>query len=275
MKQEEIVNEVFSALEKKNWSKVEKQLSDDFTFSGALPKPITRTEWFGVQQALQSGVPDLRFNLHQVTVKGEKVTAKVKLQGTHTAEMPSPLPGVKSIPKTNKKIELPVEELEFTFKGNKISKLYVKPVPHGGFHGILEQLGVSEAVNQNLRVIQSGFTEYSKGNVQGVIDLCTTDVVWKTFDNPKVPFAGTYNGKDELKKFFTLLGEHLEVTYFEPKEFICEGENVIVLGHQTATVKKTGKKIDQDWCFAFKLRNEKIYHQYAYVDTRLAAEAFQ
>ena len=141
MKQEEIVNEVMSALEKRNWDKVEMQLSDDFTFSGAVPKPIGKKEWVGVHRALQTGIPDLKFNLRQVSLKGDKVTAKVKLQGTHTVDMPPPMQGVKAIPITGKKIQLPEEELEFTFKGNKISNINVKPVPHGGVPGILEQLG--------------------------------------------------------------------------------------------------------------------------------------
>lgn len=143
MKQEEIVSEVFSALEKKNWDKVEMQLSEDFTFSGAVPKPISKKEWVGVQRALQTGLPDLKFNLKQVKAKGDKVTAKVKLEGTHTSEMPSPMPGVKPIPRTGKKVALPEEELEFTFKGDKISNLHVKSVAHGGVNGILEQLGAN------------------------------------------------------------------------------------------------------------------------------------
>ena len=146
MKQEEIVNEVFSALEKRNWEHVERKLADDFTFSGAVQKPISKKEWVGVQRAIQSGIPDLRFNLHQVVAKGDKVMAKVKLSGTHSADMPAPIPGEKSYQKTGKRVELPEEELEFTISGDKISKLYVKPVPHGGVKGLLEQIANEKKV---------------------------------------------------------------------------------------------------------------------------------
>lgn len=142
MKKEEIVNEIFSALEKKNWDKVEQKLTEDFTFSGAVPKPISKKDWVGVHRAIQTGIPDLRFNLRKVSVKGDKVIATVKLEGTHTIELP-PLTamGTKPIPPTGKKIQLPEEEIELTFAGDRISNLNVKPVPHGGVQGILEQIG--------------------------------------------------------------------------------------------------------------------------------------
>jgi predicted ester cyclase len=141
MKHEQIVTEVISALEKKNWGKVTEKLTDDFTFKGAMPKPLKRNEWVGVQRAIQSGMPDLRFNLHQVALKGDKVVAKLTLSGTHTRELPStPMLTNNPIPSTGKKIQLPEEEVEFTFKGDKISELYVKPIEHGGVKGILEQM---------------------------------------------------------------------------------------------------------------------------------------
>ena len=140
MKNEEIVNEVITALEKRNWENVEKKLTDNFTFSGAVPKPISKKEWVGVQRAIQSGIPDLKFNLRQVTTKGDKVVAKVQLSGTHSADMPAPIPGAKAYPSTGKKIQMPEEEIEFTIVGDKISNLNVKPTPHGGVPGLLEQI---------------------------------------------------------------------------------------------------------------------------------------
>ncbi len=135
------VKEVISDLERRNWDKVENNLSNDFTFTGAVSQPINKKQWVGVHRALQTGMPDLKFNLQQVRVVGDnKVAAKVKLTGTHTAEMPATLPGTKPIPATGRKIALPEEDIEFTLKGDKISSLYVKPVDHGGVKGILDQL---------------------------------------------------------------------------------------------------------------------------------------
>lgn len=142
MKHKQIVSEVVQELEKRHWDTVSNQLADNFTFSGAVPTPINKQQWLGVHRAIQTGIPDLKFNLHDVTEKGDKVIAKVQLSGTNSADMPAPIPGIKPvIPKTNKSIRLPEETLEFSFTGDKISGIYVKPVAHGGVSGVLEQLG--------------------------------------------------------------------------------------------------------------------------------------
>ena len=150
MEKLKIVNEVITNLEKRNWENVENKLTNDFTFSGAVDKPIDKKQWVGVHKAIQAGIPDLKFNLQQMEQKGDnKITAKVKLTGTHTANMPSPLPGANSIPATGKRVSLPEEELEFTLNGDKISGLFVKPVPHGGVMGIIEQIQGVEAGSSN------------------------------------------------------------------------------------------------------------------------------
>ena len=55
MKKEEIVQEVISALERKNWEKVEQQLTEDFTFSGSVPKPINKKDWVEVHRTIHNG----------------------------------------------------------------------------------------------------------------------------------------------------------------------------------------------------------------------------
>ena len=127
----------------------------------------------------------------------------------------------------------------------------------------------------NIGIIQQAFADFGTGNIQGIMDGCTVDVVWTGADNPDVPFAGTFKGKDGVKDFFTNVANEVEFTSFEPKEFFSDKDAVVVLGHNTGKVKKTGKTFDNDWCFVFRMRDEKVYHYYAYVDTLSQAEAFK
>ena len=76
-------------------------------------------------------------------------------------------------------------------------------------------------------------------------------------------------------KFFGVLTENVDYSYFEPKEFFSDKDVVIVLGHHTGKVKKTGKTFDHDWCMIFRLRSGEMYHYYAFLDTRDQAEAFK
>jgi len=218
----------------------------------------------------------LKINLHKIAMKGDKLTAKVQLAGTHTATLPPPIPGVSAIASTGKRVELPEEDIEITFKGDKVLNWYVKPTLHGGLMGILEQLGGgADTVNANLRVVQQGFSDFRQGNIQGLLDRCTDDAQWGTYLNPTVPFAKTWKGKNEVKQFFKLLGENVTFTEFEPSEFVAQNETVIILAHQKGKVTKTGKTFEQQVCICCKLRNQKMYSTFSYTDSRQIAETFK
>ena len=127
----------------------------------------------------------------------------------------------------------------------------------------------------NVQIIQQAFADFASGNIDSIINICTDDVEWTGLANPTVPIAGTFHGRNEIIKFFNNLTENIDYSYFEPKEFFSNKDVVIVLGHHTAKVKKTGKSFDHDWCMIFRLQEGKIYHYYIFVDTREQAEAFK
>lgn len=71
------------------------------------------------------------------------------------------------------------------------------------------------------------------------------------------PSQESFKGKEEVRKFFNAIAENVTYSRFEPKEFFNDKDAVIVLGHHTGTVKKTGKTYDHDWCMMFRLRDGK------------------
>jgi uncharacterized protein len=130
-------------------------------------------------------------------------------------------------------------------------------------------------MESNVQVVQRGFEDFMKGNTSAVVDICTDDVTWRSYDNPNVPTAGTFKGKKGVKDFFTKLGETVDYSDFTPREYYGEGDTVIVLGHHAGKVKKTGKTHDHDWAMVFKLRDSRVYSFFSYFDSRQFAEAFQ
>ncbi len=141
LKRQEVLNKVISGIEQQNWDKVERNLTDNFRYQGGVPRPLSKNEWIKVQRVLHAGMPDLRFHLHDVAPENDyKLKAKIKVTGTHTSELPPFTKGVKPLRATGKKIEMPDEEMEVVFSGDKIWSLNLKPAPHGGINGILEQL---------------------------------------------------------------------------------------------------------------------------------------
>ena len=126
-----------------------------------------------------------------------------------------------------------------------------------------------------IQLVQQAYADFGSGNTQGILDICTDDVVWTGYENPGVPFASTFKGKEGVSEFFQQLAENVDYSAFEPKEFFSDNNAVVVLGRHAGTVKKTGKSYDHDWCMVFRFRDEKLYHYFVFVDTREQAESFK
>ena len=95
----------------------------------------------------------------------------------------------------------------------------------------------------NVQIVQQAFDDFGKGNIQGILDVCTNDVVWASAENPNVPITGTFKGKEGVSKFFKAIAENVDYSRFEPNEFFNDKDAVIVLGHHTGTVKKNRQNI--------------------------------
>ena len=142
MTKAEVIIKAFATIEDQNWNKADDYFSEDFIFTGAVSGPISKAEFELLYRAIQGGIPDLKFNLHDIRVEQDKVHAIVQLTGTHSNYLEIPIPGIDPIIASNREIKMPEEEIEFSFKKNLINKMHVSPVLNGGLSGLLHQLGV-------------------------------------------------------------------------------------------------------------------------------------
>lgn len=131
-----------AALEAREFEKAASYLADDFQISGPFPQPIGKQEFIAIQSAFENAFEDWSFNSHDEVEQGDKVVAAIQITGTHTGDLVLPIPGMPPIPATHKKVSLPEEHMEFTFKGDKIALLTSDNVPGGGVPGVLQQIGV-------------------------------------------------------------------------------------------------------------------------------------
>jgi uncharacterized protein len=132
----------------------------------------------------------------------------------------------------------------------------------------------SIATRSNLQVIQQAFDDFAKGNIPAIINTLTDDVRWSSFKIPGAAMSGNFFGKEGAQEFFKHLNEQIKFSLFEPREFIVQGDSVIVLGHQAGIVKSTGKSFDHDWCFSFKMKHGKVHSYFAFTDSYEQAKAF-
>ncbi len=138
----DFVKEGLAAVEAGDFKKLESLIADDMVFTGPVPMPLGKKEFIGLQSALNSAIPDWKFNPSDFKEDGDRVTVMFQITGTQTGELNLPVPGIPKVPPSGKKISLPKEPATFAVKNGKLVKLEVPSSQTGGVAGILSQLGV-------------------------------------------------------------------------------------------------------------------------------------
>ena len=127
----------------------------------------------------------------------------------------------------------------------------------------------------NLQKIHKVYEAFERGDVEGVISMLADDVTWTTPGPPDViPYAGEKKGHDEVRGYFEAFGTAAQTTAFEPQKFFAEDDMVVVLGHYTFNVVKTGKVVDNDFVHTFQLADGKISAFEGYEDSAAVVAAF-
>jgi uncharacterized protein len=126
----------------------------------------------------------------------------------------------------------------------------------------------------NVDVVREAYEAVGRGDIPVLLDLLTDDVEW-TLQGPSViPFAGTRRGREGVVEFFSLLGETVEFQQFEPREFVAQGDTVVVLGFESNLIKPTGRTFEQEWAHVYTLRDGKVAKHRALEDTAAYVDAF-
>ncbi len=129
------------------------------------------------------------------------------------------------------------------------------------------------SVQENVQLVKDGYAAFSRGDIPGLLALLAEDVEWH-IPGPGLPLAGTYRGRDGVANFFQKLAAETEILDFQPREFVAEGDRVLVVGWERAQVKATNRTAEADGIMSFTLRNGKIATVREYTDTKALADAY-
>jgi uncharacterized protein len=126
----------------------------------------------------------------------------------------------------------------------------------------------------NTEATKKGYEFFQRGDIPGLLRELIDDSCTWVIPGPKdkLPWAGTFKGKQEIANFFAQVGENLEFSEFGPREMIEQGDTVVALGTLTGRAKKTGKTVRNEWAHVFKYSQGKVVFFQEYIDT--AADVF-
>jgi ketosteroid isomerase-like protein len=125
----------------------------------------------------------------------------------------------------------------------------------------------------NVKLIRQVYQSIKTDDIPSFLNVLAENVLWIVPDMTNVPFAGIWQGRQQVGQFFRRMVEVQEVVEFEPEEFIAQRDKVVVLGHFTMNVKATGKVSHSKWVHVWKVEEGKITYMREYVDTLAVSRA--
>ena len=129
------------------------------------------------------------------------------------------------------------------------------------------------STQENVQIVKDFFAAIGRGDREALLALVTEDIEW-IIPGEDWPLAGTRHGHDGLADLLETASKSIE-TSTEPREFVAQGDRVLVIGFAEGKVKATNKTFEDDWIFAITVREGRLTSIREYVDTQALARAAQ
>ena len=129
---------------------------------------------------------------------------------------------------------------------------------------------------ENVQAVQQLYEAFRQRDIPAVLNCFAEEVVlYGPAPAGVLPWGGMYRGREGVGQFFKVLGESLDIQLFEIRDFIAQGDKVIVLGYQRGRAKSTGKPYETHFAIALTLRDGKVAEYRSYNDTTALAAALR
>jgi ketosteroid isomerase-like protein len=129
------------------------------------------------------------------------------------------------------------------------------------------------SIDKNVQTVKDFFAAIGRSDRKGLLALAAEDIEW-IIPGEDWPLAGTRRGHAGLADLLETASKSIE-TSMEPREFIAQGDRVLVVGFARGMIKATNKTFEDNWIFAITVRDGKLTSIREYIDTQALARASQ
>jgi ketosteroid isomerase-like protein len=126
-------------------------------------------------------------------------------------------------------------------------------------------------IEKHIQTVKDFFAAIGRGDREALLALVAEDIEW-IIPGEDWPLAGTHRGHAGLANLFETASKSIE-TSTEPREFVAQGDRVLVVGFARGKIKATNKAFEDDWIFAITVRDGRLTNIREYVDTQALARA--
>ena len=128
------------------------------------------------------------------------------------------------------------------------------------------------SIEKNVQIVKNFLAALGRRDKQDLLALSAEDIEW-IIPGKDWPLAGTRRGHAGLADLFQTHSEKVETSFMEPREFVAQGDRVLVVGFTSGRIKATNRTFEDDWVFAITVRNGKLTNIREYIDTQALARA--
>jgi ketosteroid isomerase-like protein len=133
-----------------------------------------------------------------------------------------------------------------------------------------------EEEGENISTVKQLYDAFKRRDISSLLDMFTDDaVIHGPAPAGVVPWGGVHDGRKGAAKFFMAVGESLEPQQFELREYIAQGNKVVVLGYQRGKARPTGRPYEIEFVHLWSLRDGRCIEFRVFNDTAALVEALR
>jgi ketosteroid isomerase-like protein len=127
---------------------------------------------------------------------------------------------------------------------------------------------------EDINIVKQLYDAFGRSDISSVLDMFADDAVAHGPAPAGVlPWGGVHNGRGGVAELLKALGESLEDEQFELREFIAQGNKVVVPGYAKGHAKPTGRPYEIEFVHLWSVRDGKISELRVYNNTAALVEA--
>lgn len=119
----------------------------------------------------------------------------------------------------------------------------------------------------NTDIVNRAYDSFNRKDFDALAAMMAPDCSWNVAGPADIPWAGHYEGPDQVKDYARKLTDAVDFSAFEPRSFVEQGDTVVVCGSESAKVTSTGKEYTSLFAHVFTIRAGRIAFFQEYGDT--------
>jgi len=98
-------------------------------------------------------------------------------------------------------------------------------------------------MSSHARIVQEIYADFGRGAVAAIVGTFADGFEFRHIGGSDIPSATDRIGKSQAARFSEEFASAVEVSAFEPQQFVEQGSSVVAIGRWAGTVRRTGRVV--------------------------------